>query len=562
MLNHLHIKNVALIEEADISFHVGLNILSGETGAGKSILIDSILFLLGARPSKDFIRTGAQSAYVEGLVAIVNPSNHSAVVSMGFDPDDEGNLFISRTLSDHGRSTCRLNGRSISVGMLREISSFLVDIHGQHEHQSLLNPTMHVKLLDQFCDIEADKAELSNFLSQYRDIIRSIKEIEGSGHNRQSSIDILQFQFDEINDANIKPNEEESLGQRKAVLSSVGRLSKYINKAQGLLTGDDDSASSRIAAGVGLLQEAEALDGNLDEMLGNLTEIQDLLADLVRGLSSYSENLRDDPNELEEIEERLDQLYKLKKKYGGSIAMVLAHQEQVKAELDKMKNAGDELKRLNAEKKKCAAQMMLVCERISQKRKARAVDLQNEIESALKFLGMRHARFAVEVARKNEFTPDGFDRVEFMISANPGEPLKPLASTASGGEMSRVMLAIKSVVADADTVETFIFDEIDTGVSGRTAQQVAEKLWAISKKQQVLCITHLPQIAAMADSHYLIEKRSDHNKTQTLISELSREQQISELARLIGGAQITDATLKAAEEMKDMAKNPPAADLF
>jgi len=561
MLNHLHIKNVALIEEADISFHAGLNILSGETGAGKSILIDSILFLLGSRPSKDFVRTGAQSAYVEGLVAVANPSNRSVVASMGFELDDEGNIFISRTLSDHGRSTCRLNGRSISVGMLRELSSFLVDVHGQHEHQSLLNPAMHVKLLDQFCNIEADKNELSNFLSQYRSIIRSIKEIEG-GRDRQSSIDILQFQFDEINDANIKPNEEETLGRRKAVLSSIGRLSKNISKTLGMLTGDDDSASSRIAAGVGLLRDAEALDGDLDEMLGNLTEVQDLLADLVRGLSSYAENLRDDPNELEEIEERLDQLYKLKKKYGGSTAEVLAHQERVKTELEKIKNSRQELKRLDVEKKKCATQMMLVSERISQIRKARAVDIQNEIESALKFLGMKHARFEVEIAKKNEFTPDGFDRVEFMISANPGEPLKPLANTASGGEMSRVMLAIKSVVAEADTIETFIFDEIDTGVSGRTAQQVAEKLWAISQKQQILCITHLPQIAAMADSHYLIEKRSDNNKTQTFISELSREQQISELARLIGGAQITDATLKAAEEMKDMAKNPPLADLM
>ena len=561
MLNHLHIKNVALIEEADISFHAGLNILSGETGAGKSILIDSILFLLGSRPSKDFVRTGAQSAYVEGLVAVANPSNRSVVASMGFELDDEGNIFISRTLSDHGRSTCRLNGRSISVGMLRELSSFLVDVHGQHEHQSLLNPAMHVKLLDQFCNIEADKNELSNFLSQYRSIIRSIKEIEG-GRDRQSSIDILQFQFDEINDANIKPNEEETLGRRKAVLSSIGRLSKNISKTLGMLTGDDDSASSRIAAGVGLLRDAEALDGDLDEMLGNLTEVQDLLADLVRGLSSYAENLRDDPNELEEIEERLDQLYKLKKKYGGSTAEVLAHQERVKTELEKIKNSRQELKRLDVEKKKCATQMMLVSERISQIRKARAVDIQNEIESALKFLGMKHARFEVEIAKKNEFTPDGFDRVEFMISANPGEPLKPLANTASGGEMSRVMLAIKSVVAEADTIETFIFDEIDTGVSGRTAQQVAEKLWAISQKQQILCITHLPQIAAMADSHYLIEKRSDNNKTQTFISELIREQQISELARLIGGAQITDATLKAAEEMKDMAKNPPLADLM
>jgi len=550
MLSQLHIENVALIEEADISFHEGLNILSGETGAGKTILIDSILFLLGARPNKDFIRSGASAASVEGLLSIISPLNRDAAANLGFEPDEDGNIFIARTLNDQGRSVCRVNGRGTSVGMLREVSSLLIDVHGQHEHQSLLNPATHGKLLDQFCGIEADKAELTETLSEYREIIRSVKSIEGGGRDRTSRMEIVRFQYDELMEANVQPDEEDALNKRKAILSSVGKLSKNTRKTLQMLNGDDDSAASLIAAGAGLLREAGLTDTQCADMASQLEEIQDLTADLIRDLTRYAENLQDDPNALEKIEERLDLIYRLKRKYGADIP---AHLERVGKELDALKNAEQDLKRLNAEKKRLAARLLVISDKISQRRKERAIQIQNEIESALKFLGMQHARFEVLIERKNEFTPEGFDRVEFMISPNLGEPLKPLAKTASGGEMSRVMLAIKSVVADADSIETFIFDEIDTGVSGRTAQQVAEKLRVISKKQQILCITHLPQIAAMADSHYLIEKKTTDNKTHTIIAELTREGQINELARLIGGAQITGATLNAAKEMKELA---------
>ena len=554
MLSQLHIKNVALITEADISFQKGLNVLSGETGAGKSILIDSILFLLGAKPNKDFIRNGAQTASVDGLIKVVNPQNSIAASALGIEPDGDGIIFISRTLNEQGRSVCRINGRVVSAGILREVSSLLVDIHGQHEHQSLLNPAMHIKLLDQFCDIESDKSELAESLNGYREIIRSIKTLEGGAHNYADRKEILQYQVDEISDAGIKPGEEETLSKRKAILSSIERLSKNSRKTLDCLKGDEDSASALIAAGIGFLKEIEASDARLAVMTGQLTEIQDLLTDVIKELYAYTESLNNDPNTLEEIEERLDLIYRLKRKYGGSVAEILAHQQRIKMELDKLSNVEQDLKRLNTEKKKKAAEMLAISEKISQKRKNRAIHIQREIESALKFLGMQHARFEVLIVRKNEFTAEGFDKVEFMISPNLGEPLKSLAKTASGGEMSRVMLSIKSVIADADAIETFIFDEIDSGVSGRTAQQVAEKLRVISKKQQVLCITHLPQIAAMADNHYLIEKKFLDNKTQTYIHELERDQQIMELARLIGGAQITEATLKAAEEMKDMAE--------
>jgi len=426
-----------------------------------------------------------------------------------------------------------------------------MDIHGQHEHQSLLNPSTHIKLLDQFCGIEAEKAELAEALGGYREVIRSVKSIEGGGRDRTSRMEMLQFQYDELTEADVQPDEEEALNTRRAILASIGKLSKNTRETLQMLNGDDDSVASRIANGCGLMRDAGLTDARCAEMSGQLAEIQDLLADLIKELSRYTENLKDDPNALEEIENRLDLLYRLKKKYGADIP---GHLERVRTELEYLSGAERDLKRLNAEKKKLAAKMLAISDKISQKRRDRAILIQNEIESALKFLGMQHARFEVMIERKNEFSPDGFDRVEFMISPNLGEPLKPLAKTASGGEMSRVMLAIKSVIADADSIETFIFDEIDTGVSGRTAQQVAEKLRVISKRQQILCITHLPQIAAMADSHYLIEKKTEDNKTRTLISELTREGQINELARLIGGAQITEATLRAAMEMKDMAE--------
>ncbi|MDR2649436.1 MAG: AAA family ATPase, partial [Clostridiales bacterium] len=338
MLNQLRIKNVALIEEADITFREGLNILSGETGAGKSILIGAILFLLGARPDKDFVRNGAQTAYVEGLAAVVNRANREAAAAMGLEPDEEGAIFISRTLSEQGRSVCRVNGHSVSVGMLRDMSALLVDVHGQREHQSLLNPAAHIRLLDQFCDIEADKAELTESLNQYREIIRSIKTIEGNGRDRAGRMELLQYQFDEINEANIRPNEEDALNARKALLSSVGRISKNTRETLTRLSGDDSAAAPLIAASIGLLREAGVSDPRCAEMSDQLAEIQELLSDLIKDLSLYTENLRDDPNALEEVEERLDLLYRLKKKYGGGISDVLAHYERVKSEMERLSN--------------------------------------------------------------------------------------------------------------------------------------------------------------------------------------------------------------------------------
>jgi DNA repair protein RecN (Recombination protein N) len=559
MIDHLHIKNVALIEEADIQFHDGLNILSGETGSGKSILIDSITFLLGERPGKDFLRSGAEQGLVEGLIIVGDPRNRLALKEMGVELDEEGQLFLARTMTDQGRTICKLNGRSLSINMLRAISSLLVDVHGQHEHQSLLNPARHIELLDQFCgeSVGKGKESLAVILKNYRDIIKQSKSIAGSARDREARMELLQFTVDEIKSAGLKPDEEEMLLKRRMVLNASEKIYSNANEALALLKGAEDASGSSaleaIARSAALLNEISQLDSGQSALALQLEEIMDMLSDTLKDLQRYAEGIQDDPKAIEETEERLDLIYRLKKKYGGGIKEILDHYAKALAELDFIKGSEERLVKLNQEKKKQASLMMSLSNQISAERKAQASSIQSEIEAVLKDLGMKSARFEIQIERKNEFGPDGFDKVEFLISPNPGEPLKPLAKIASGGEMSRIMLALKTIMADADSIETFIFDEIDSGVSGRTAQQVAEKLSFISKGHQILCITHLPQIAAMADSHYLIEKRSDEKKTTTRICELNRESMISELARLIGGAKITEATLKAAAEMKQLA---------
>ncbi|MDR3240387.1 MAG: DNA repair protein RecN [Clostridiales bacterium] len=555
MIERLYIKNVALIEEAEAEFRAGLNILSGETGAGKSVLIDSIHFLLGERPGKDFLRGGADSALVEGCVRVTEEKNREAIRGMGIEIAEDDLLFVARTLNEQGRSVCRVNGRSLSIGMLREISTLLLDVHGQHEHQSLLNPSKHIELLDQFCggSFEKDKQTLAETLKEYREILKNIKAIGG---NEEDRLEILRYQIEEIDSARLTEDEEDVLNQRRNVLRAAEKLSRNTREALRWLQGGEHDEGAVDAAGHALLllTEIGAMDSDWARMAEQLTRAQESLEGIVGELLRYAERLEEDPAGLEEIEVRLDLIYRLKKKYGGGVPDVIRHYNRLKAEWERLLNSEEKIAALNRAKKDLAARMIGLCSRISGQRKTLAAEIEREIEAALRELGMKNVRFAISVERKNAFSASGCDKVEFLISPNLGEPLKPLAKIASGGEMSRVMLALKTVMADADTIETFIFDEIDAGVSGRTAQQVAEKLAFLAQKRQILCITHLPQIAAMADSHYLIEKQSDGSRTAAKVYELDRAQMISELARLIGGAQITEATWKAAAEMKELAK--------
>jgi len=562
MIVNLRVKNVALIDEAEVQFSGGLNILTGETGAGKSMLIDSINFLLGERPGKDFIRSGTDMASVEGLISLTEESSIRGISELGVEPDDEGQILLFRALNMQGRSTCRINGRNVNVGMLKEISAFLVDVHGQHQHQSLLDSSKHIILLDSFCGekMERLKEELSDFITTYRETVKTLRTLQGAPGQREAQMELLQFQIMEINELELQPGEENILVQKRNRLSGVDKLAKNATEALSLLSGgesDDLSASDQIGRALYLLEEIANVDTTKQSLAETLAEIVSQLSDVVGELGDYAGGLDADPHELERLEARLDSLYRLKRKYSAETSDgILVHLEKITEQYDKLENMDEEIAQLNTKRRKNMKAIADKCNEMTNLRQKQADMIQGRIVDVLKELGMPNVQFAVSMEKQAAFTAIGNDKVEFMISPNLGEGLKPLSKIASGGEMSRVMLAMKTVMADADGIETLIFDEIDAGVSGRTAQKVAEKLAHISRgKRQILCITHLPQIAAMADSHFWIAKglTPGQAKTRTTIRELPHVGIIQELARLIGGAQITAATVQAAEEMKSMA---------
>jgi DNA repair protein RecN (Recombination protein N) len=540
----------------NIEFHPGLNILSGETGAGKSMIIDAINFVLGERPGKDFMRHGTDAASVEALItaARVPPEFWAGLDTR---PGDDGQILLSRGINAQNKSYCKINGRSITVGMLKELSAMLVDVHGQHEHQSLLDPAKHVVLLDRFCGeaIETEKVVLGVAIRAYKDVTRQIRELFGEG-DRAAQLEDLTFQRDEIREAALKEDDEQRLTERAEILRNAEKLSNNVYQALELLYGgdsDEDGAIEKATLALNRIMELAEIDPSAQELADSMAAVQSQLTDIMHELRRYADNLRHDPEELNAVNERMDLIYKLKRKYGGSVAEILKHYQAVEERLDFFANSAEILAKLNMEKRRYTEEILNSCAKISAMRKTAAETIKAGITDTLRELGMRDAVFGITVERKKEFSSSGYDRVEFLISPNQGEEIKPLAEIASGGEMSRVMLAIKSVLADVDNIETFIFDEIDTGVSGRTAQMVAEKLAELGGRYQILCITHLPQIAAMGDRNFLIEKRVEGQRTVSEVFALDDEACISELARLIGGAEITKATKKAAAEMKKLA---------
>jgi len=555
MISTLNIKNVALIDEVEVSFAPGLNVLTGETGAGKSIVVDSINFLLGQRPGRDFVRTGAGFASVRGIIEVEDPMIIEALSGMGIDLDGEGQLLLERTMQAGGKSVCRIGGRTVTAGMLKEACGLLVDVHGQHEHQSLLDANKQMVLLDQFCgeEMENHKATLAEVLKRYRENARELKAIQGIGNQRAEQIEIWKFQLAEIEKAALIPGEEENLITRQARLSALEKLTTNTSAAVYLLYGSEGSALDKVVNAKAKVAELAKLDPTREAMLINLTEIEAQLADISRELRDYRDELDGDPAALDKIESRLDIIYKLKKRYGPSVEDVLKKQAQLVQNLENLENSEAEIKRLQTVRRGLIAEITAICDAMHNLRDMHGKRIATRVQEVLKELSMPNAQIAIEVTRKTAFGPDGNNAVEFQISPNPGEPLKPLKRIASGGEMSRVMLAIKTVLADADSIGTVIFDEVDAGISGRTAQQVSEKLRGISRNRQILCITHLPQIAAMADTHFRIEKQTEGDRTVTSVYPLQFEDMIDELARLIGGAEITGATRSAALEMKEQA---------
>ena len=554
MLEHLHIKNVALIRESEISFGEGLNILTGETGAGKSMVIDSLQFALGGRAGKDFLRRGEKQASVEALFAVDTKALREKLEENGIEPEEDGSVLITRTLSETGKSVCRVNGSTVTVGMLKEIAEDLIDIYGQHEHQSLLNPSKHIRLLDRFCG-----AGFGDAMEEYKRSWHALKELEkqldalmGDESQREQRMDILSFQKEELEAGELRLGEEEELLEQKKRLGSMEKLMHLTGESIALLydgNRDMPSACDQLGDALAKLQEAAEYDNSLQSFVDALADAYAAVEDAARELKREADRQEADPETLEEIEERLQLIYKLKRKYGGSVEAALAFYDKVVEELDFLSNSSEIVAELMAEKEKELKKLTQAADTLTARRKATAEQVAEQIEAALQDMEMKNARFHIQIDEKADWGADGKDKVEFLISANAGESLKPLAKIASGGEMSRVMLALKTVLVDADEIGTFIFDEIDTGVSGRTARKVGEKMRFLGGKRQILCITHLPQIAAMADSHFLIEKESNGEETTTKVTPLEGEGSVLEVARLMGGSDVTEATLAAAREL-------------
>lgn len=552
MLTSLKIENVAIIESAAIEFGCGLNVLTGETGAGKSIVIDSINAILGERTSREIIRTGAQSAKVYAVFEDVNEKVKAFLDENGIDCED-GVLIINRTLNRDGKNICRLNGAPVTVSMLRELGGELIDIHGQHDSQSLLSPEKHCGFVDGFAE---NSGLISDYREKYRrlcEIRNSLKKLTTDESSKSQRIDFLTYQIDELEKSDITPGERDELKARKALINNSQKVMESLNTAYMALKAD--------GAGIDMISNAESEISNASEYMESLGEASEKITDIRYELDDIAELVRDamseiefDPSELDDIEERLDLLYRLSKKYGETEDDMLAYLEKAREELDSIAFSEEKVKELQKQEKSALAEAEAAADRLTESRKNAGEKLSKAICSELEFLDMPNVRFVANIEDIG-LTENGRDSIEFLISANVGEEPKPLAKIASGGELSRIMLAIKNVLAETDGVDTMIFDEIDTGVSGRAAQKIAMKLRSASKGRQVICVTHLAQIAAQGDVHLYISKSVSDGKTYTNIKSLIEEERVSEIARIMGGMEITQLQLESAREMLGNAGN-------
>ena len=557
MLHLLHIENIAVIEEADIAFSSGFNALTGETGAGKSIVIDAMGAVLGQRTSRDLIRTGAAKAFVSAVFTGV-PSL-PALADLSLAPE-EGELLLQREIYADGKNACRINGKPVTVAQLRQIGNQLLNIHGQHDGQQLLDEEQHGAYLDRYGHDEGYLETYGACFAAMEETRRKIRSLQMDEAEKARRVDSLQFQINELERADLKPGEEEALQQRRMLLRNSEKFMSAIQGALWSLSGGDEGGGA-----VSLLREAEdslagarGLDEQFSQLHQRLTALHSEAYDVAETLRDMESAFDFSPQELDALESRADQLYRLKKKYGSTVEEMLEYLDQCRSELDRITFAADTVERLQRELQTEYAQVMKAAQLLSGARKAAAKDLELRVQDELRQLDMPRARFSICFAEK-EPAADGIDEVRFLMSANMGEELKPIQKVASGGELARIMLALKNVLAENETIGTLVFDEVDTGVSGRAAQKVAEKLAQVSRVKQVLCVTHLPQLAAMADVHFSVEKGEREGRTYTSVEELNREQRCRELARLTGGAHITAAMLAGAEELIASAEQYKAA---
>ncbi len=555
MLIHLHVKNLALIEDIEVEFGPGLNILTGETGAGKSVLLGSMQLILGGRTARDMIRTGASCALVELLFQVENKKAEQALNSLGIFTE-EGQVLLSRKIMD-GRSINKINGETCTVGQMKAAAECLLDIHGQHEHQSLLYQEKQLEILDAYGreKIRPAKEAVRQSYEEYRKYMRALKELDTDEGQRNREKAFLEFEISEIEKAHLVPGEDEELETLYRRLNN-GKLILETLQSVHSLTGYDSGQGAGEAVGTGVreLLRVTEYDTQLESMAETLQEIDGLLNDFNRELSSYVEDLSFDDETFYETEKRLDQINGLKAKYGRTIEEILEYQNTQQQKLEKLARYEENFLEARQNLKKAEEQLEKDSYVLSEIRKDYSKTLTEKIIEGLSDLNFLDVKFRIDFQRKQEFTDNGYDSIEYEISTNPGESVKPLGRIVSGGELSRIMLAIKAILADRDQIETLIFDEIDTGISGRTAQKVSEKMAVIGSCHQVLCITHLPQIAAMADTHFEIEKHQKGSETITEIHPLGERESVRELARLLGGAEITEAVLKNAMEMKELAQ--------
>lgn len=560
MLVELNIKNFAIIEDLKINFTKGLNIITGETGSGKSILIEAIGIILGSRSSREFIQTGYEKAVLEGVFYIENPS---AIIPLlqeySIDMDEDNLLIISKEIYLNSPSLSRINGRNVNLSMLKTITTRLIDIFGQHEHQSLLDPSNHEILVDSFGDTELLelKSKIKIYYDEWVNEKKNLKRLSIDSGERDREIDILRFQIDEIDDARLNDDDEHNIENEYRKLTNINEISRSIEEALAYMNSESFGSFGILD----LMNKSISLVGNtkkFDEKLINfhkqLEGINYELQDLYSGLRDYLDNIEVDSERLAFLNERINLINKLKKKYGNTIDKILEFRKESQERLEELLNFEKELEKTNKKMVELEKDISLYSEQLSTKRKKISDILEKNVKKELAELNMDKVDFKVDFQKKIGFSSGGQDKIEFLISTNPGEDLKPLSKIVSGGEMSRIMLAFKSILAFFDQIPTMIFDEIDTGISGRTAQIVGEKIHGISRKHQVICISHLPQIAALADSHFVINKVVSHEKTRTIVTKLSDVDRIEEMARLLGGVDLTDTTLKHASEMIQMSK--------
>ncbi len=556
MLSLLHIENIAVIEQADIVFQPGFTVMTGETGAGKSMIIDSIGAIMGQRTSKELIRNGAKKGFVSAVFEDIAPELQAQIDELGLEGDDPKTVHIQRELSTSGRSVCRVNMRPVAASVLRQLSPYLINIHGQHDGQKLMQDEYHIEFLDRFCGAAELLEQFRPMYHRLFELRRQIRELDHSEQQRAQRIDMLRYQFDEIAAAELQPGEEAQLKERKQFFEHAGKLASAMNTANTMLSGasEGEGACAQISRVMEVMEEVASYSEQMAALHQKASELHYLAEDLAAAISALALNIDFSEAEQEEIDNRLDIIYRLEHKYGSTVEDVLAYCDSAASELDILENSEDHKEALVSEYNEMLQQARDLASQLSQLRSTSARVLEKAIEEQLADLNMEKVRLCIDIQPHTKLNTNGMDTVQFLISTNPGEPVKPLSKIASGGELSRIMLAIKNVLASAEDVGTWIFDEIDAGVSGRAAQKIAQKLSNISRAKQTLCVTHLPQIAAMGDHHLLIQKNVLTDQTFTSVEPVEGLERSEELARMISGTEVTETSLRNAEELLEQAE--------